>query len=63
MLVELADQRVHAGGGEGRAVGAVERGEDADVGRVAAECAAADLRELLDVVGADVPRAPSKGTT
>ena len=57
VLVELANQRVHAGRVEGRTVEAVERGEDADVGRVAAERSAADLGELLDVVGADVPRA------
>ena len=43
VLVELADQRVHAAGVEGRALQAVERGEDPDVGRVAAEGAAADF--------------------
>ena len=61
VLVELADQRVHPARVEGRPVQAVERGEDPDVGRVAAEGAAADLRELLDVVGADVPRARLEG--
>ena len=57
VLVELADQRVHARRVERRAVERVERGEDADVGRVADERPAADLGELLDVVGADVARA------
>ena len=61
VLVELADQRVHAAGVEGRAAQAVERGEDPDVGRVAAEGAAAHLGELLDVVGADVARARLEG--
>ena len=48
---------MHAGGVERRALQAVERREDPDVGRVATERAAADVRELLDVVGADVARA------
>ena len=56
VLVELADERVDEARVERRAVEAVERGEDADVGRVAPERAAADAGELLDVVGADVPR-------
>jgi hypothetical protein len=61
VLVELADQRVDPAGVEGRPVQAVERGENSDVGWIAAEGAAADLRELLDVVGADVPRARLEG--
>ncbi len=61
VLVELADQRVHPARVEGRPLEAVERGEDADIGRVAPEGAAARLRELLDVVAADVPRARFEG--
>ena len=61
VLVELADQRVHAGRVEGRPIQVVERREDPDVGRVAAEGATARLRELLDVVAADVPRARLEG--
>jgi hypothetical protein len=61
VLVELADQRVHPARVEGRSRQAVEGGQDPDVGRVATEDAAADLRELLDVVGADVPRARLEG--
>ena len=47
---------MHAGRVEGRALEAVERREDPDVGRVAPVRPAADTGELLDVVGADVPR-------
>ena len=61
VLVELADQRVDPASVEGRTVQAVERGENSDVGRIAAEGAAPDLRELLDVIGADVPRARLEG--
>jgi hypothetical protein len=57
VLVELPDQRVHLRRDEVRAVEAVERGEDPDVGRIAAKRAAPDVGELLDVVGADVARA------
>ena len=46
---------------EGRPLQTVERGEDADVGRVAAKGAAVGLRQLLDVVAADVPRACLEG--
>ena len=57
VLVELADQRMDLRRVEGRAVQRVEAGEDADVGRVAAEGRAARLGQLLDVVGPDVLRA------
>jgi hypothetical protein len=57
VLVELTDQRVHAARVEGRPIQAVERGEDSDVGRVAAKGATPDLRQLLDVVTTDVHRA------
>ena len=61
VLVELADQRVHPARVEARPVQAVERGEDSHVGRIAPKGAAPDLRELLDVVGAYVPRARLEG--
>jgi hypothetical protein len=56
-----ADERVHPLRVEARPVQAVERGEDPHVGRIAAEGAATDLRELLDVIGADVPRPRLEG--
>jgi hypothetical protein len=52
---------VHPARVEGRPVQAVERGENSDVGRIAAEGAAPDLRELLDVIGTDVSRARLEG--
>jgi hypothetical protein len=61
VLVELADQRVHPGRVEGLPIEGVQRGEDPDIGGVATEGAAADLRELLDVVGADVSRPRLEG--
>ena len=57
VLVELADQRVHARGVERGTAERIERGQDAHVGRVAPERPAAHGRELLDVVGADELRA------
>ena len=53
VLVELADQRVHPARVEARPSQVVERGEDSDIGRIAAKGAAADLGQLLDVVGAE----------
>ena len=54
MLVELPDPRVDDAGVEPRAGQLVERGDDADVGRVSVVGAAEHLGQGPDVVGADV---------
>ena len=46
---------MHVAGFERRAGRVVERREDPDIGWVAVKGAAADLRELLDVVGSHLP--------
>ncbi len=52
VLVELTDQRVHPVGVEGGPVEVRERGDDADVRRIALELPPAFGREFLDVVRA-----------
>jgi hypothetical protein len=61
VLVELTDQRVHPVRVEAGPLQAVERGEDSDIGWIAAKGATPEVRQLLDVVGTDVPRTRLEG--
>ena len=63
MLVELADPPVDGARVELRAGQLVQRGDDADVGRVSVVGAAEHLGQGPDVVGADVAGRASNGTT